>query len=86
MSKKETTVDGSAPAEQDVAPKAEAVAAIVPDVQELTLHEFCQRLSGNDKRVELISAFHYAETSAGTIKDVETAFASRFADFINKPA
>lgn len=68
---------------------AEAVAVVEADEavveQSLTLNEFCQRLSQKDKRVELIAAFHYTETAAGTVKDVESAFADRFAAFINKP-
>ncbi len=53
--------------------------------QELTLQEFCLRLSSSDKRVELIGAFHYSETAAGTVKDLETAFKDRFTAFLNKP-
>lgn len=66
--------DAGQVAETDVAP-----------AQELTLLEFCQRLSSVDKRVELIGAFHYAETTAGTVKDLEAAFNSRFVVFLNKP-
>lgn len=52
---------------------------------EVTLDEFCTRLSKSDKRVELIGAFHHSEQSAGRIKDVESEYSSRFAAFINKP-
>lgn len=68
--------DAGAVATADVAPTAP---------QELTLQEFCQRLSSVDKRVELIGAFHYSETAAGTVKGLESAFADRFAAFLNKP-
>jgi hypothetical protein len=68
--------------------KVAVVASVIADnpEQELTLQEFCQRLSSVDKRVELIGAFHYSETAAGTVKDLESAFADRFAAFLNKPA
>lgn len=52
----------------------------------LTLEEFCSRLSLTDKRVELIGAFAHVETAEGRVKDVESAYAARFADFINQPA
>lgn len=51
----------------------------------LTLEEFCTRLSAGDKRVELIGAFAHTEAVAGRTKDTETAYAARYADFINKP-
>ncbi len=70
----------------DVAVSADQVAAEpAPAEQDLTLYEFCQRLSSKDSRVELIAAFHYTETAAGTIKDVESAFNDRFAAFTTKP-
>lgn len=52
----------------------------------LTLDEFCSRLSVNDRRVEIIGAFHFTEKAAGRMKDVESAYASRFAAFLTKPA
>jgi len=52
----------------------------------LSLAEFCTRLSGTDKRVEMIGAFHADEQRAGRIKDVESAYLARFAEFINQPA
>lgn len=53
--------------------------------QEVTLNEFCIRLSVSDKRVEMIGAFNYSETVAGHMKDTEDAFAARYQTFINKP-
>jgi hypothetical protein len=61
-------------------------AAETPGESELTVTEFCARLSNDDRRVELIGAFHATETTAGRIKDLESAFRSRFAAFVNKPA
>ena len=52
----------------------------------LSLSEFCQRLSGTDKRVELIGAFHHAEKSAGAGQDTEGNFRARFEAFAAQPA
>lgn len=52
----------------------------------LTLSEFCTRLSSDDRRVELISAFAAIETKAGRVKDTETNFKARFVAFVNQPA
>lgn len=59
----------------------EAVASVP-----LTLDEYCGRKSETDRRVELIGAFHSAETRAGHTKDTAEKFAVRFEAFINKPA
>lgn len=53
---------------------------------ELTLDEFCIRLSARDKRVEMIGGFNHAEKQAGRIKDREAAFSERYAAFQNQPA
>lgn len=53
---------------------------------ELTLDEFCTRLSSTDKRVEMIAGFHYVEKQAGRVKATEEAFAKRYADFQTIPA
>lgn len=63
----------------------EQKAEIVPDIP-LSLDEFCMRLSNTDKRVELIGAFHYVETQAGSLRDTEVAFQSRYTAFATKPA
>ncbi|SDY39224.1 hypothetical protein [Nitrosomonas sp. Nm58] len=52
----------------------------------VTLDEFCTRLSGTDKRVEMIGAFNHVEKKAGRVKDTEESFRSRFDAFINQPA
>ena len=54
--------------------------------QDITLTEFCLRLSTTDRRVELIGAFHHDESKSGRIKDSESKFRSRFGAFVNKPA
>lgn len=70
-------------------PKIEAAAVetavAAPPVEQVTLNEFCIRLSNSDKRVELIGGFHHQETAKGTIKDAESEFYSRFLAFANKP-
>lgn len=53
--------------------------------EQLTLDEFCTRLSKDDKRVELIGGFYHSETAAGRIKDAESEFQARFAAFATKP-
>lgn len=52
----------------------------------LSLVEYCTRLSATDRRVELIGAFHSEEAAAGNAVDVASAYADRFAQFINRPA
>lgn len=52
----------------------------------ITVEEFCTRLSQNDRRVELIGAFHFDEKRSGRIKDSESAFAERFDKFATTPA
>lgn len=55
-------------------------------VVELTLQEFCTRLSATEPRVELISGFDYDERASGRLKDTEEAYAGRYQAFINRPA
>jgi hypothetical protein len=52
----------------------------------LSLSEFCQRLSTSDRRVELIAAFHHAETGAGHGQDTEANYRARFEAFVTQPA
>ena len=69
--------------------KTEAKTAAQPQVvaeDDITVDEFCTRLSKTDKRVELIGAFHFDEKQAGRIKDADSAFSARFVEFANKPA
>lgn len=57
-----------------------------PADEELTLDEFCARLSRKDRRVELIGGFHFAARAAGVVKDTEAGFAARFEAFATRPA
>ncbi len=76
---------GGATLEQE-APAAEKPADDQPTEFPLTVAEFCARLSSTDRRVEMIGAFHAFEKAAGRIKDVESAYRARYADFCNAPA
>jgi hypothetical protein len=89
--------DAPAPAAPTPTPGAPVVSAPVkaampatdaaPQTFDLTLREFCLRQSsvpGNS--VEMLAAFHHAETRAGTVKDAHANFSSRYADFANQPA
>lgn len=67
---------------------AKATTAADPAVAggELTLTEFCIRLSQRDRRVPLIGGFETNEKRAGRVKDAEAAFQARFDEFIKQPA
>jgi hypothetical protein len=64
---------------------AQAPAAQAPAPEQVTLEEFCMRLSNVDKRVELIGGFEHSEKAAGHTKDAESEFQARFTAFVNKP-
>lgn len=59
--------------------------AQTPDNFDLTLDEFCTRLSAKDSRVELIAGFHFTEKYAGRVKGAESAYAARYEAFKNQP-
>ena len=65
-------------------PQVDAVASDV--ATQLTLTEFCIRLSQRDRRVTLIGGFESVERKSGQVKDTEKAYQSRYSDFINQPA
>lgn len=67
---------------------ADAAAAKPPKQTdfEMTIEEFCTRLSQTDRRVELIGAFCAAEIKSGRRKDRDANFRSRFAAFTKQPA
>jgi hypothetical protein len=69
----------------ETAAAAPAAAAAAPS-EEVTLEEFCIRLSKSDKRVEMIGGFNASETAAGHVKDTEASFRARYDQFCNKPA
>lgn len=64
---------------------AAADAAAVPETVEITLVEFCTRLSETVRRPELIGAFEHASKAAGKVKAAADVFAADFAAFRNKP-
>ena len=55
------------------------------DAPEVTLDEFCLRLSATDKRVEMIAGFYASQKRAGTVKATESDLSSRYAAFISQP-
>lgn len=59
---------------------AEAVPEPTPRI---TLDQFCRDISTTDRRVELLSAFHYTEKRAGRTVDTSDAYKVRYADFAN---
>jgi hypothetical protein len=70
--------------DQDVAIVGGGAPAVTA-VPLVALNEFCTRLSMTDRRVELISAFHFTETQAGRQKDAESNYQARYTAFLNKP-
>lgn len=63
------------------------IAAVAePERVQVSLSEFCARLSGSDRRVEMIGGFEAVERQAGREKDFEAGYTSRFVDFCNQPA
>lgn len=72
-------------AKAPVAAVAPVQAPAAPDEFPIDLNEFCARLSGTDRRVELISGFHHAERSAGRVTDLPSAYTRRFGEFQTRP-
>lgn len=68
--------------EQSVPVVKKDVAAEFP----LSLEEYCARLSTTDRRAELIGGFHFSEKQSGRVKDTETNYKKRFAEFCKQPA
>lgn len=52
---------------------------------ELTLEEFCTRLSKTDRRVELIGGFHADAKVRRQLKDVDTGFLRAFENYCSRP-
>ena len=52
---------------------------------QVTLTEFCTRLSESVRRPELLAAFEYRERKAGANKDTTEAFQARFDKFLVTP-
>ena len=62
-----------------------AKASEAPAAVQVTLTEFCIRLSETVRRVGLLAAFEYRERKAGRLKDTTEAFQGRFDKFVNTP-
>ncbi len=62
-----------------------AVAAADPVAVDMTLGEFCARLSQSVRRPELIAGFEHSERKAGKLKDTDEAYQARFDKFIKTP-
>lgn len=52
----------------------------------MSLDEFCSEISRDDRRVELIGAFHREEKAARRLKADKSEFMKRYEDFAKKPA
>jgi len=52
---------------------------------ELSLDEFCARLSKSDKRVELIGGFHADAKKRGQHKDFDVGFLRAFESYASRP-
>lgn len=62
-------------------------ASDVPTSEQITIDEFCIRLSLREKNsVAMIGAFEFDEKRNGRFKDTEDAYSKRYAAFVNKPA
>lgn len=64
---------------------ADAAVEAQEPVVEITLTEFCTRLSETVRRPELIGAFEHASKAAGRLKATSEAFQAAFTKFRNKP-
>lgn len=69
----------------DANDSAQAASVAAPAVEQVTLEEFCVRLSQSDQRVELIGGFHFVEKQARRFKDAESNYAARFQLFVKQP-
>ena len=63
----------------------EAIAAPVAVEPELSINDFCARLSETITRPELIGAFAHVERAAGRVKDTGLAYRARYDLFVNQP-
>jgi hypothetical protein len=65
--------------------QAETTEAEFEPAVELTVNDFCARLSETMTAPELIGAFAHVERVAGRVKDTEAVFRARFDLFVNQP-
>lgn len=63
----------------------ESVKAAVAQSPEITLTEFCIRLSETVRRPGLIAAFEHVEKRSGNVKGTAEAFQARFESFVKTP-
>lgn len=56
-----------------------------PEAAQITLTEFCTRLSANVRRPELLGAFEFKERQKGNVKASAEAFAESFTQFCKTP-
>lgn len=63
----------------------EAIVATETVVPELSINDFCARLSETITRPELIGAFAHVERAAGRVKDTGVAYRARYDHFVNQP-
>ena len=66
--------------------KTAEVQASPPTSFELSLDEFCTRLSGGSVGPELIGGFYQSQKSSGNIKSTDAAFTAAFDVFVKQPA
>lgn len=55
-------------------------------IAQISLSEYCARVSSTDKRVELIGAFFKSQVSCGATSGTETEFDAAYQLFVNQPA
>lgn len=65
---------------------AQAATQEQPTSFDMTLVEFCTRLSKGKAGPELIGGFHAAQIAAGKVKASEAEFAAAFEQFRTQPA
>jgi hypothetical protein len=65
--------------------KQETQAPAETEVAEISLDEFCSRLSETVKSPESIGGFHFTERAADRMRGTFEAYRARFDAFLNKP-
>lgn len=53
--------------------------------EKIPVADFCIGVSSTDKRVELLSAFHYSEVAALRMHDTRENYQARYEAFAHKP-
>lgn len=64
---------------------AAAAAEVVEVAPQMSLDEFCARLSETVKSPELIGGFHFTERAASRPRGTFEAYKARFDEFVKKP-